>query len=198
MIVDETFREATYNNHAVSNSFSTYGDNVIVVGSLSKGHGAPGLRIGWLVCHDKELLRQLITAKVDISISCSIIDELLAIAVLKREQVILGERRILLQDGLQIVKNWIERNEEKVEWISPDAGAFCAVRLKKEKFTPDQVEAFYNGLSLHEARVSAGNWFKDERRVFRLGFGALPLNKLKLGLQELENLINSISKPLVY
>jgi aspartate/methionine/tyrosine aminotransferase len=34
-------------------------ERVLSVSSLSKAHGAPGLRLGWITCSDPELLAHL-------------------------------------------------------------------------------------------------------------------------------------------
>ena len=193
LLVDETFRDAAYGNLPTPASFAGYGKNVLAVGSVSKAHGAPGLRIGWVVCQDKDLLQQLITAKVDTGISGSIVDEWLAVAVLRKETAILQQRRDWLAAALAVVAAWINRNEALVEWIRPDAGAFCAVRLKPGKFTPGQVQLFYQALPGAGIQVANGAWFKDEARVFRLGFGTLPLPMLEQALQQLEQVLQSVA-----
>ena len=42
---------------------------VISVASLSKCHGAPGLRIGWAITRDAELRRQLVVGKFNTIVS---------------------------------------------------------------------------------------------------------------------------------
>jgi DNA-binding transcriptional MocR family regulator len=40
------------------------------------------------------------------------------------------------------------------------------------------VTRFYQAAAAREARVARGAWFGDEARVFRLGFGLLPIAEL--------------------
>jgi hypothetical protein len=44
------------------------------------------------------------------------------------------------------------------------------VRLKRTVFNDAAVERFYSALTPQGVRVAPGDWFGDERRVFRLGF----------------------------
>jgi DNA-binding transcriptional MocR family regulator len=94
--------------------------------------------------------------------------------VLLRAKQIVGARRRMLGDGLARTAAWVARNAALVEWVRPDAGALCCVRLRADAFDDDAVERFYAALARLEARVGDGSWFGEERRVFRLGFGFLP------------------------
>ena len=62
-------------------------------------------------------------------------------------------------------------NGDLVEWVRPDAGALCVVRLKPSMFSDGAVARFHQELARHDARVADGAWFGEEPRVFRLGFG---------------------------
>jgi len=77
---------------------------------------------------------------------------------------------------------WVRENEEFVEWVQPDAGALCCVRLKPAVFTDDAVSRFYDALAREGVRVANGSWFGDEARVFRVGFGLLSTPDLTVAL----------------
>jgi len=47
LLIDETYREATYGDAVPAATFAGMSPRVLTCGSLSKAHGAPGLRIGW-------------------------------------------------------------------------------------------------------------------------------------------------------
>ena len=75
--------------------------------------------IGWLTCNDAELLEQFLTlAKMNTVISCSVMDEIVGLHILKNSQGILDERKTLLQKGVTIVEHWIQKNAEFIEWVS--------------------------------------------------------------------------------
>ena len=50
--VDEVYREAVYGEDPIPPSALTLGPRVISTASLSKAHGAPGLRLGWAITQD--------------------------------------------------------------------------------------------------------------------------------------------------
>lgn len=182
LLVDDTYREAPYGGAAPAPSALEAGPRVVTVASLSKCHGAPGLRIGWAIVRDRALREALVTAKFNTVISCSPVDEMLARAVLERREAIVGVRRGRLADNRARVAAWVERHADRVEWVAPDAGALCCVRLKGDDAA---VERFHAALPALDVRVAPGPWFGEERRVFRLGFGLLDGPELDQALARL-------------
>ena len=93
LLVDEIYRDATYGDAAIPQSFATADSRVITSGSISKAHGAPGLRCGWLTIHDPDLRDRLIVAKMNIVLSGSVLDEAVAAALLAVRDDVLRPRR---------------------------------------------------------------------------------------------------------
>jgi len=106
------------------------------------------------------------------AISCSVIDERLGVA-------------------LAAVEAWVARNAGLVEWVRPDAGGMCCVRLKGSAFDDAGVEGFYRLAAKRLINLATGDRFLDERRVFRLGFGALPIATFERALAALEDTCRS-------
>jgi aspartate/methionine/tyrosine aminotransferase len=115
LFVDETYRDATYGDNLVPQSAATLGEAIVTGGSVSKAHGAPGLRVGWLTIRDPKLRKRLTTAKMNLVISGSPLDETLAAAILENRESILSVRRGLLANGLLQVATWVERQNGLVE-----------------------------------------------------------------------------------
>jgi aspartate/methionine/tyrosine aminotransferase len=182
LLVDETYRQAVYGDDTPAPSAARLGAQVVVTGSLSKCHGAPGLRVGWAVTKNRALREQLILGKFNTVIANSTIDEALALAVLRRADRIIGVRRKHLAAGLACTAAWVERHAALVEWVPPDAGALCCVRLRRDRFDEAAVARFHAALARRDARVGDGQWFGEERRVFRLGFGLLSIADLETAL----------------
>ena len=196
VLIDETYREAAYGDDQVRASAVGLSEKVISVASLSKCHGAPGLRIGWAITRDRALLNQLTVAKFNTVVSCSAVDEALAIRVMDRHERIIAERRRALADGLHRTLDWVQANRALVDWVQPDAGAICCVRLKPAVFDTAAVERVYDDLAAHGVRVANGAWFGDDARVFRLGFGFLPLAELEAALATLSSCLHKAASSL--
>lgn len=182
LLVDETYRQAAYNDDEVAQSAAILSPRVIVTGSLSKCHGAPGLRIGWAIIRDKTLREQMVLGKFNTVIANSTIDEMLGLRVMIRADAIIAARRKHLGEGLARTAAWAARNAALVEWVKPDAGALCCVRLRSDQFDQAAVVRFHAALAALDARVGDGTWFGEEPRVLRLGFGLLPIPELELAL----------------
>jgi aspartate/methionine/tyrosine aminotransferase len=185
LLIDETYREAAYGDDPVGASAMGLSPRVISCASLSKCHGAPGLRVGWAITRDPALREQLVLGKFNTVISCSPVDELLALKVLQQRDRIIGERRQRLAEGLARTADWVLANAGFVDWVRPNAGAICCVRLKASVFDDLAVNRFYGVLAHEGVRVANGSWFGDEARVFRLGFGLLSRSDLDAALRGL-------------
>jgi aspartate/methionine/tyrosine aminotransferase len=195
LLVDETYREATYGGAAPQRSASWLAGRVLTCASLSKCHGAPGLRIGWLGVADAHLRKQLVLTKFNTVISVSEIDQLLALRLLRRSAETLPERAAHLAECVAIVGAWAEANRRWVEWVKPTAGALCCVRLKRSAFDDEAVERFYERLPDLDVVVARGHWFEEEPRVFRLGFGYLPAEELRVALGKLTEALRQDRRP---
>src|SRR6266850_7069215 len=132
--------------------------------------------------------------KFNTVISCSPVDEALALRVLERRDHVIGERRQRLAEGLALTANWVREHDTFVEWVRPDAGALCCVRLKPSVFDDGAIDRFYASLAREGVRVARGTWFGDEARVFRLGFGLLPKADLEAALTRLSEAVR-LSRP---
>jgi len=185
LAIDETYREAVYGETPVRPSFAGLDPRIVTTASLSKCHGAPGLRIGWVTTGLKALYDQLLLGKFTTTIANSAVDEALAIRVLERQDDIIAERRKHLQSGLDRVAELVAEQSDLIEWVVPDAGALCCLRLKTEAFDDAAVGRFYDSLASRQTRVAGGSWFGADDRVFRLGFGLLAMPDLDEALSRL-------------
>jgi aspartate/methionine/tyrosine aminotransferase len=194
LLVDETYRLAAYNADAVAPSTATLSPRVIVTGSLSKCHGAPGLRIGWAIVRDAALRDQMVLGKFNTVIANSTIDEQLGLRVLQQAEPVIAARRKHLGEGFARTAAWVARNAALIERVKPDAGALCCVRLRPDKFDNAAVMRFHMALAALDARVADGSWFGDEPRVFRVGFGFLPAAELELALEALSTALQEAAR----
>jgi DNA-binding transcriptional MocR family regulator len=120
-------------------------------------------------------------------VTASTVTEALAIRVFEQEEQILGVRRPWLEQNLLITQDWVNANSELVEWVRPDAGALCVIRLKDSV----DLERFRHAAAERGVRLAEGDWFGDESRVFRLGFGFLPAGELKAALDALGEAVHA-------
>jgi aspartate/methionine/tyrosine aminotransferase len=191
LFMDETYREATCGNEAAPDSFAALHPRIVTGSSVSKALGAPGLRTGWLTVADADLRARLTVAKMNTVICGSVLDEALAAALLPQREAVLAPRRRLLADGLAELAAWCETESERIEWIRPDGGALCSLRLRADAFDDAAVARFWTLLPGHELQLASGTWFGESERVFRLGFGYLPPGRLGPALDALSAVLGT-------
>lgn len=178
IFIDETYRFATFGNDPVEASAACLHPRVITSASVTKAFGAPGLRTGWLTTHHSALMQRLITAKMNIVISGSPLDETLAAHVLAQKETVLAPRKRLLKAAIDQVSAWMAREADRLEWVRPDAGALCCVRLRTYRFDATAIKRFWDCQAGINLQLAAGTWFNQAPHYFRLGFGYLDLETL--------------------
>ena len=193
LLLDETYREAVYGDAPPAPSAVSLNERIVSCGSLSKCHGAPGLRTGWAITKHEGLRRQLMLGKFNTIICNSAVDDALAIRVLQQQAEIVGARRPHLQAGFERTRQFVSDHSDLVDWVAPDAGALCCLRLNPARFDEAAVDAFYGELRTRDVRVGNGTWFGEQPRVFRLGFGLLSMADFEEALSRLSDALHAAS-----
>jgi hypothetical protein len=137
----------------------------------------------------------LIVAKMNMVISGSPLDETLAAAILDSRERILSARRGLLANGLSQVAAWVNCQKGLVEWVKPDGGALCCIRLNPNAFDEAGVARFWSALPASDLQIGDGAWFGESPAVLRLGFGYLPIDVLPAALDALSKAIEAAARP---
>ncbi len=181
LLVDETYRDMVFREPlplAVE-----YSPHVISVSSLSKTYGLPGIRVGWIICRDKELMETFLAAKEQIYICGPVLEEEIAYRYLQQKDRYLPLIRTDIRQKFDIVKSWM-RQQESFEWVEPGGGAVCFPRIRQ----PERVDIgkFYDILlNKYGTYTGPGHWFDMPRHYMRIGYGWPPRASLEEGLQSL-------------
>jgi aspartate/methionine/tyrosine aminotransferase len=182
LLVDETFREASYGDARPAASFAGRDPRVVTCASLSKAYGVPGLRIGWLTVPDPAVYDQLRLAKFNSSVSCGSLDEFLAARVLVQADRMLAARGAIMAAARDITGHWVRAHEGLLRWLRPEAGGFCSVRLEPGIFGPQELDRFDGRLAQQRILVARGPWFADAASIVRLGIAYESLERLEKAL----------------
>ena len=117
LLVDETYREMTFGeNHC--RWLHPCQKKAISVSSLSKTYGIPGIRTGWIVCRDRELMETLLSAKEQIGICGSVVDEEIAYRALLGREEWLKSNNLHISEAFSIIRDWM-KNQTEFEWVEP-------------------------------------------------------------------------------
>jgi aspartate/methionine/tyrosine aminotransferase len=183
VIVDETYRDLNFQTPLLP-YMATHSERVISVCSMSKAFGAPGIRTGWLICRDKQLMHTLLAAKEQMILGNSVIDEAIAEHLLAQKKAFLEPIHAHIRENFAYMKQWMAQ-QTYLEWVEPQAGVVCFPRLKSA-FTldfPSFQDTLYNEC---QTVVGYGHWFEQSERYFRIGFGYPSMADLVEGLRRFE------------
>ncbi len=178
LLVDETYRDLSYGTKLPT--AASLSKRAISVSSLSKAFGIPGIRIGWLITRDVALQEKFLSAKEQIGICGSVIDEAIARAMLERRDSFLAGLLPEMAARRGIVQNWIDK-EPLVDWVPPSGGVVGFPRID---VAPNfDLDGFYTRLlEKHGTYVGPGHWFEMPKTFFRVGFGWPTAEQLRGGL----------------
>jgi aspartate/methionine/tyrosine aminotransferase len=181
ILVDETYRDMVFGQHLPL--AAEYSPRIISVSSLSKTYGLPGLRTGWVICRDSQLLETFLAAKEQMHICGPVLDEELAYRYLLHSNLHFPRIRTDIAAKFGIVKSWMVQQNEW-EWVEPKGGCVCFPRLRQ----PEKIDLkkFYHLLlENHGTYVGPGHWFEMPDHYMRIGFGWPSLTQLQEGLNAL-------------
>ncbi len=111
-----------------------YGRSIILSG-LSKVHGLPGLRSGWLIIEDETLREEVMNWKYYTSICPPAPSEFLATAVLHHHHKFVHRNRAIIRQNLAIADAFFARWPSLFTWRPPQAGSVALVGLHKPSAT---------------------------------------------------------------
>ncbi len=164
---DEMYRGLELNGRDTLPSMVDLAEHSAALAGLSKVHGLPGLRSGWLVVRDESLRAELINWKFYTSICPPAPTEFLALAALKAQEQLIARSRSLIERNIRTADDFFGRWPELFTWRRPQAGSVALVGLQTSS-----VKAYCQRL-VHEAGVlllpSSCLGYGDGH--FRMGFG---------------------------
>jgi aspartate/methionine/tyrosine aminotransferase len=184
LMLDETYRQTAFGDDKVPLSMAGLHPRLVTTSSLSKSHGAAGLRIGWLTSTDPAFYESVRKAKFNTTVCGSAIDELLAVEVLRRQDELLASRRAFLTTALDTLSRWA--SDQPLDLVRPDGGALASLRLRSAD--PDR---FHAALAAQETRVGRGSWFGESDDVIRIGFGHLAPDEFEAALDRVSSALST-------
>ena len=129
VLADDVSQASNYNNLSLSHRFLDY-EKAIVVSVMSKSFGLAGLRIGWAISKNEDLLSQLLGVKSVGSICCSVIDEAAAELALRHSDKVINQNNQLIRTNIEIFQTFVDEHQDLFHWHPPQAGILALVEVK--------------------------------------------------------------------
>lgn len=179
LLMDETYRDMTFGDLLPIGA--TLHNRIISVASMSKSFGFSGIRAGWIITKNNDLMDTFFGAKEQIAICGPSIDEEIARYVLNRKESFFEKYKKRIRERFEVVSEWIN-DQNILEWVPPSGGVVCFPRIKKG--LDINIDTFHTTLrDKYKTYVGPGRWFEMDRRYFRIGFGTPEVSNLRAGLE---------------
>lgn len=169
----------------------------ITTGSVSKALGLQGLRTGWIICRDAEMIRDAVILRENSSEIMNIMGEVIAEIALRPDRLAtaLAISRREGRANLDLLDRFVDQmqgREHGLSWVRPQAGLIGLARL------PDAIDsdAFAKRLLADPYRtfLLPGSAYGQPNHI-RLGVGGGAEVALETGLARLEALLSHWKHP---
>ncbi|WP_257348250.1 aminotransferase [Pseudalkalibacillus decolorationis] len=120
VLCDEVYRGLVQDPDQFVPSMADLYEKGISTGSMSKALSLAGLRLGWIV-GPKEVIAECIKHRDYTTISCGMIDDILAVHALKNYDKIMERNLEIIRKNAKILDDWVEQ-EQAISYVKPQAG----------------------------------------------------------------------------
>lgn len=184
ILCDEVYRRLLQEDDLVVPSIVDLYEKGISTSSMSKVLSLAGLRLGW-IAGPKEVIYECYRHRDYTTISCGMLDDILAVHALKNYDKILDRNRKIIKDNLTILDAWVEQ-EPLISYVKPRAGTTAMLKYD----LPVSSEDFCIGLfKANGAFLTPGSCFDIESHV-RIGY-ACKTEVLEQGLQKVSEYLRT-------
>jgi aspartate/methionine/tyrosine aminotransferase len=169
---DEVYRGLERAGTAALPQAADRSDTAMSLGVMSKAYGLPGLRIGWLACHDRALLERLERRKHYTTICSAGPSELIATHALRKRDAITARNRAIIDAYLPRFDAFFAAHDALFAWEHPRAGCVCFPRYRGA----DGVEAFCHDL------VEQAGVVLLPASIYASALGDVPPDRFRIGV----------------
>lgn len=104
-------------------------DRGVSLWGMAKTFALAGLRLGWIVCKQKELMREIIGYKDYLTICSSAPSEVLALIALRHKDLIVAQNKEKILRNVYLFEEFCNGNRHIFSFSPPDAGSTAFVKL---------------------------------------------------------------------
>ena len=188
LLVDEVYAGLEWDGPRAPSIAGMY-DRGITTGSVSKALGLQGLRTGWMICRDKDLIWDAIILRENASEIMNIMGEAIAEIALRPERLgpAMDKARAEGRATLEMLDAYVA-DQPRLSWVKPQAGLIGLARLDGmdgDSFAKRLLADPYRTFLLPGSSYGMPNHI-------RLGVGGGQAAKLELGLDRMADLLRTL------
>ena len=190
ILADEVYSGVEQFTDQQTPSFYELYDRVLAIGSMSKAYGLPGLRTGWVVCRDRDVIDRIWSRHEYNTISVGMMANHLAAIALSEEvrPAVLKRARSYVRKGYSFLEQWMSRQPVKLSCVAPQAAAIAWVKYEHEINSTDLAMKLVR--SDPSVLIVPGDHFGIDHYL-RISFG-LNENYLSKGLDAITKVLNQL------
>jgi aspartate/methionine/tyrosine aminotransferase len=167
LFCDEVYRELEHDPAMRLPAACEVYEKAVSLGSMSKTYGLPGLRLGWLVSRNPEVIQRCLGFRFYTSICNSAPSEFLMDIALRHRQVLIQDNLAIVHRNLPLLEEFFQRRSDLFEWIMPNASTIGFARFKG---AGDATQFCDNVVRDAGVMLLPGNVY-DEPGHIRFGYG---------------------------
>ncbi len=168
LVGDEIYRGLPLDDTPEAPSMADLSARAVVLNSVSKTYGLPGLRVGWLATRDVAIRDAVRGFRLYQNSYIGAPTEFLAALAVRHADRILAENRALARENLTALGAFIARNGDLFSWVPPRAGVVAFPRWLGAEATTALSDRL---LRDHGLLLAPSAYFAGGERHVRLGFG---------------------------
>lgn len=167
LFCDEVYRELEHDPvNRLPAACEVY-ERAVSLGSMSKTYGLPGLRLGWLVSKDAEIVRRCLEFKYYTTICSSAPSEFLSALALRHREVLVKRNREIVLGNLPLLDSFFRQRSNLFAWVKPNASPIGFVRYKPQRDVLSFCEEVVNNAGI---LLLPGTVY-DQPQHIRFGYG---------------------------
>jgi aspartate/methionine/tyrosine aminotransferase len=132
LLSDEMFRFLEVEEGATLPSGCELYEHALSLFGLSKTFGMPGLRMGWIVSRDKEVLERMAVLKDYTTICHNAPSEVLAIIALRNRDALIERQLKRVHRNIEALEPFFADYGDCLRWVRPVGSSMCFPRLLAE------------------------------------------------------------------
>jgi aspartate/methionine/tyrosine aminotransferase len=168
LVGDEIYRGMPLEATAEAPSLADLSARAVVVNSVSKTLGLPGLRVGWIATRDATVLAAVCRVRAFLNSFIPAPSEFLATLAVRHADRIFSENLALAWDNLGSLRAFLQRHRDRFAWVPPRGGVTAFPRWLGEESTTALSERL---LRDHGLLLVPSAHFSGGERHARVGFG---------------------------
>lgn len=165
---DEMYRFLEYDEKDRLPSACEVYDKATSLFGMSKTFGMAGVRIGWLITKDRELMKKFEMFKDYTTICSSAPSEILSVIALRNKDTIIKRNLEVIKNNLEYLDDFFHEYSEFFSWVRLKAGTVCFPKLLTDEDSYKFCERVRKEAGILLLPSSVYNF--DDRH-FRIGFG---------------------------